>query len=145
MSFPLLKDHLAARLQSNRPTNAWYKFESQHVYIRIQWLRLEWGQNTDVTYPPLERCVTLANISTPETEQRKGGFYRLLDLIREHTDMPIVIENVRDDWFFRLRYNGWHLTRSTADISRTLHLRKGETRHDLRTKTGPTVSEDADG
>jgi hypothetical protein len=109
---PSVAEHLpklikAATEEPYRIRDAWMRFETTQVYIRV-------GPRVFI-HPEKKmlNCIQIANfLGMREQDQRKGTFTRLIALIRTITDLPFFLENVRHDLAAALveRY-GWSVNR----------------------------------
>lgn len=91
----------------------WLDYGPMRVYTRIGY-RLIGGEPT--------LCVQIANIETPEAYQRRGLFSRMVALIRENTNLPIMLENCRMDFADHLLTKGWQVVTSMP-IAKDIVLR----------------------
>jgi hypothetical protein len=71
--------------------NEWFVYGKMAVYIRI---------GKKMIHGDLRTCVQIANLGTPTQYQGKGIFTRLLQEIKDTTDLPIYIEQILNRQFF---------------------------------------------
>ena len=70
--------------------NLWTRFGELSVYLRVGEKSINRKQ---------VRCLQIANVSTPPQHQRRGTFTKMLELIKNTTDLPIYAENVNNHEF----------------------------------------------
>jgi hypothetical protein len=93
--------------------NLWMKFEKAEVYIRVSKRCV--GQNETSGLLAYLYCVQLANIITPEKYEKTGIFTRMVAKIQSMTDLPLYLENTRNDFAEALiARHGWEIVRKDA-------------------------------
>lgn len=88
--------------------NLWMKFEKAEVYIRVG--RRSFGRNEINGLSIYPYCVQLANIITPPKYEKTGIFTRMVAKIQSMTDLPLYLENTRNDFAEALiARHGWEI------------------------------------
>lgn len=83
-------DELRRMIDAGRG-NQWLDYEKMAVYVRV-------GKR--MIHGELKTCVQIANVAAPPKFQGKGIFTRLLQEIKETTDLPIYVEQILNQRFF---------------------------------------------
>lgn len=97
-------EYFPSMLSRESERNRWVRFEQADVYLRVRLAYMRPQSERGFLYPV---GIDIANISMPEQAQRKGTFKRLIVAIRALTQLPILLENVREDWAEHLVTRGW--------------------------------------